>query len=102
MLITNLSWAPQRCVDIFQARLEHDQQLIQSVAWIGISEASEGLALVILPASGADDQACEKITQVGLAAQLLGRIASVAMWADNAAIEVQGEDLEQLYSAKIA
>ena len=102
MLISNLSFMPQRCVDVFQARLEHDQQLTQAVAWIGISEAAEGLVLVILPASGAYDQASEKITRVGLAAQPLGRIASVSMWTDNSAIEMQGRDLEQLYAAGIA
>lgn len=99
MLITNLSYTPQHCVDVFQERLEHDQQLTRAVAWIGISEAAEGLALVILPAADADDQASEKITQVGLAAQLLGRIASVSVWAENSAIEMQGRDLERLYSA---
>lgn len=105
MLITNLSYTPQRCVDVFQERLEHDQQLTRAVAWIGISEAAEGLALVILPAADAADQASEKITQVGLAAQLLGRIASVSVWAENSAIEMQGRDLEEIvrtHSAKLS
>ena len=102
MLITNLSYTPQRCVDVFQETLEHDQQLTQVVAWIGISEGTEGLSLVILPASGAYAQASEKIPQVGLAAQPLGHIASVSVWTDDSAIEVQGQDLEKLYSAGIA
>ncbi|MDJ0703427.1 MAG: hypothetical protein QNJ46_09125 [Leptolyngbyaceae cyanobacterium MO_188.B28] len=102
MLITNLSYTPQRCVDVFEKNLEHDQQLIQVVAWIGISEGTEGLSLVILPASGAYAQASEKIPTVGLAAQTLGRIASVSVWTDDSAIEVQGRDLEKLYAAGIA
>ena len=102
MLITNLSYTPQQCVDVFQQTLENDPQLTQVVAWIGISEGAEGLSLVILPASGAYAQASEKITQVGLAAQPLGRIALVSVWTDDSAIEMQGQDLEQLYSTGIA